>query len=1057
MLMTRMRRSLPGFACLAALVPLTVGAAEPAQPWSELKWRLLGPFRGGWAEMVEGSVQRPDSFVMAAAGGGIWRTDNAGRTWKPLFDQGPTAPVGAVAVAPSNPDIIYAGTGQPTPRYDVAGGAGVFRSSDNGAHWTALGLADTRHIGRIWVDPGDPDHVLVAAVGHLFGPNPARGVFASKDGGKTWVQGLKIDDDTGAVDLAADPANPNVIFASSWQARQYPWMSYFTPVAGPGSGLWRSDDGGTSWSRLAGKGWPTGPLGRISIAATRTSAGLRLYAVIAAAAASGLYRSDDAGANWIRVNDKLAFTGYYANHVAVSPFDPDTVTLVGQSIRRCDQGGARCEIIKGAPGGDDYHFIWLNPSDPRRWATASDQGTAITVDGGKSFSSWYNQPTAQFYHLATDNRFPYRIYSGQQDSGTVMMASRSDYGAPNFRDWKPAGGDERDYVIPDPEDPAIVYATGLGGRLTRYDDRTGQVANIAPFLAPNYGKRQTTVAHHFVWITPMAISRTGPVTLYVGAESVFMSKDRGQSWTSISPDLTGKTNDAKDCDGDVTIAAARACGYGGIWSMRSSARHPGELWVGTDSGLVQMTRDDGGHWTDVTPPGVPVWAKIAAIDLSDSDDGTAYIVVDNQRQDDFAPRAFATHDYGKSWREIGKTLPPGHFASVVRVDPKRPGLLFAGTETGVFASLDDGEHWASLQQNLPTAWVRDLAIHGDDLIAATQGRAIWILDDIAPLREFTPSVTASRAHLFTPATAIRVRSNNNKDTPMPPEEPVGENPPAGAIIDYWLARPARSVSIEIRDSSGNLVQSLSDQSAAPIKTERYFAADWLKPAHLASHDAGLHRMIWNERWPRPNAIAFKTSIAAIAGLDTPVQAAGAWALPGSYKVTLLIDGKEMGSQTLTLECDPRTKPELAEMQASLNLSRFIGDALAEARRTLRQSQAVAAQIKDFKSNDPVLSTALGKAAAWAQAAELLPDLSDQMTALEEDLETTDRGPNEVQAATARSLAGAISEQTKNWQAHLQQDLSVLNSLITKAELKPIEVPDGNTGEITLSDEGEDLP
>jgi len=1054
---SRLRPGFRAFIGVIGLFPLIAGAAEPTAPWSELPWRLLGPFRGGWAEMVEGSVQMPDSFVMAAAGGGVWRTDNAGRTWTSLFDKGPTAPVGAIAVAPSNPDVIYAGTGQPTPRYDVAGGAGVFRSSDGGQHWTSLGLADTRHIGRIWVDPHNPDHVLVAAVGHFFGPSPARGVFTSTDGGKTWLHSLKIDDDTGAVDLTADPADPNVIFATSWQARQLPWMSYYAPVAGPGSGLWRSDDGGTSWHKLIGEGWPTGPLGRISVAATRIPTGLRLYAVISAGAASGLYRSDDAGGHWTRVNDEQAFTSYYANHIAVAPNDPDTVYLVGQSIRRCDQGGAHCEIIKGAPGGDDYHFIWLNPKDPNRWATASDQGTVITVDGGKTFSSWYNQPTAQFYHLATDTQFPYRIYAGQQDSGTAMLASRSDYGAPNFRDWRPAGGDERDFVIPDPEDPSIVYATGLGGRVSRYDDRTGQVANIAPYLAPNYGKRQISVDHHYVWITPMAISRTGPVTLYVGAESVFMSKDRGQTWTSISPDLTGKTRDAKNCDGDVTVADARACGYGGIWSMISSARHPGELWVGTDSGLVQMTQDDGGHWTDVTPPTVPAWAKIASIDLSDSQDGTAYVVVDNQRQDDFAPKIFATRDYGKSWRDIGKTLPAGHFASVVRADPKRAGLLFAGTETGVFASFDDGGHWSPLQQNLPTAWIRDLAIHGDDLIAATQGRSIWILDDIAPLREFDPKLTSEHARLFAPATAIRIRPNNNKDTPLPPEEPVGQNPPAGAIIDYWLGAPAKSVAIEIRDQAGTLVQTLSNKPLPAVNQERYFADEWVKPAKLAPLDAGLHRLVWNERWTRPNAIAFKASIAATAGLDAPVQAAGAWALPGSYQVTLLVDGKELGRQTLSLELDPRTKPDGADLQASLALSRAIGDSLAEARRTLRQSQAVVAQIKALKTSNQALSTALSQAAEWGQPSESLPVLSGQMTDLEEDLETTDRRPTDVQVTTAKSLAGAIAGQAKIWQAHLQQDLPTLNSGLAKAGLKPIKVPDGNSGEISLSDEGEDLP
>ena len=495
-------------AVIAALVGGSSAAALPTasgldlQP--DLHWRLVGPFRGGWGEMVEGVARRPDTFYFAASGGGVWRTDDAGRTWRSLFDHGPSAPIGALAVAPSDPDTVYIGAGQPEPRYDVSGGSGVFKTTDGGRTWQALGLDKTRHVGRVWISPGDPNRVLVAALGDFFAANPERGVFRSLDGGKTWSQTLKIDGNTGAVDLAADPKDADTIFAAAWQARQYPWQSYFTPVSGSGSGIYKSMDGGATWTRLAGGGWPAGPLGRISLATARTASGLRVYAVVSAEKAGGLYRSDDGGATWTRVNEAKAFTSYYASRVTVSPDDPDVVWLVGQSIRRCAQGGKTCDIVKGAPGGDDYHHVWINPAHPDHLATASDQGVVVSVDGGASWSSWYNQPTGQFYHLATDNRFPYTIYSGQQDSGTVGVASRSDYGALTFRDWRPVGGDERDYDIPDPDDPNIVYGSGLGGRISRWDARTGQVANIAPFLEPNYGERQTTTAHHFVWVTPMA-------------------------------------------------------------------------------------------------------------------------------------------------------------------------------------------------------------------------------------------------------------------------------------------------------------------------------------------------------------------------------------------------------------------------------------------------------------------------------------------------------------------------------------------------------------------------
>ncbi len=1024
-----------------------------------LNWRLLGPFRAGWSEMVDGSALKPDLFVMAAAGGGVWRTDNAGRTWTSLFDKGPTAPMGAVAIAPSNPDVIYAGSGQPTPRYDVSRGAGVFRSTDGGKTWSDLGLHDTYAIGRILVDPKDPDKVLVAAVGHFFGPNAERGVFRSTDGGKTWSHALKIDADTGAVDLTADPANANTVFATSWQARQYPWQSYFTPIAGPGSALWRSDDGGATFKKVGGEGWPTGPLGRLSVAATRTAKGaLRLYAMVTPGPQSGLYRSDDEGAHWMRVNDEQAFTGYYASHITVSPTDPDTVYLVGQSIRKCDQGGAHCTIIRGSPGGDDYHFIWMNPKDPMRWASASDQGTAITVDGGKTFSSWYNQPTAQFYHVATDNQFPYKVYSGQQDSGTVGMASRSDYGPPNLRDWRPVGAEERDYDIPDPEDPNIVYGTGLGGKIQKFDARTGEVADISPYLEPNYGRRQISSAHHFVWVTPMAVSRTGPVTLYLGAEVVFKSTDRGQSWTVASPDLGGKvTGDkavsAKDCGGDVKVSVARECGYGAIWSMAASARHAGEVWVGTDSGLVQMTRDDGANWSNVTPPGIPAWAKIASVDISDTEDGTVYITVDNQRQDDFTAKAYATHDYGATWRDISIGLPAGNFASVVRADSVKPGLLFAGTETGMFTSLDDGAHWLSLQKNLPTAWVRDIAVHGDDVVAATQGRSIWILDNVSPLRQMTPELATKAAYLFKPADAWRLRPSNNKDTPIAPEEPVGENPPDGASIDYGLGKTAKSVSLEIRDSSGALVQTLTDQPAEKLEAEAYFADIYLKPTPPLSKAAGVHRVRWNLRWTRPAALSYDYSIAASVGRDTPLTPGGALALPGTYSVALKVDGKVVATEPLTLKPDPRNHPDMAGLQASLALSKQMAMALSTARRVLGEAQGVTTQLAALKSTNASLNGAL----AWVTATDGAKAAAGMLAGIETGLESADVGPTRAQGEAAQKAIASIAEIGADWDRHIRIDLPKVNQALAKAKLKPIKVSDGDKVELASDAGGEDLP
>ncbi len=1032
-------RLIAAVVAIAAVAPAAVAKPPTAAALllDDLAWRLIGPYRGGWGEMVEGVASAPDTFYFAAAGGGVWGSANAGRTWTPLFDQGPTAPIGAIAVAPSDPRTLYIGAGQPEPRYDVAGGTGVFKSADGGRTWRALGLEKTRHIGRIWIDPRDPRRVLVAAVGDFFGPNPERGVFRSTDGGATWSQPLKIDDATGAVDLAADPANPDTVFAAAWQARQYPWQSYFTLVAGPGSGVYKSADGGATWTRLGGAGWPAGPLGRISLAATRTAGGLRLYAVVEAEKGGGLYRSDDGGASWALVNGDPAFSSYYASHVTVAPNDPDVVYLVGQSMRRCSDGGKTCVIVKGAPGGDDYHQVWINPAHPDHMATASDQGVVVSVDGGKTWSSWYNQPTGQFYHLAADNRFPYRVYSGQQDSGTVGIASRSDYGAIGYRDWTPVGGDERDYDIPDPDDPTIVYGSGLGGRISRWDARTGQVANITPFPEPNYGERQTTTAHHFTWVTPMAVSRAGPTTLYIGGEVVFASTDRGALWSVVSPDLTGKVSGAKGCGGAVAVADVKACGYGGIWTLAPSPRHAGELWVGTDDGLIQLTRDDGAHWANVTPPSVPVWAKVAAIDVSPLEDGVAYAAVDNHRQADLAPRVLATGDYGATWRDATGDLPAGHFVEAVRADPVRKGLLFAGTEVGAFVSLDDGAHWTALQNGLPTAQVNDLLIHGDDLIAATQGRAIWVLDDLTPLRQASPAIAREAVHLFAPAPAVRARPDNNHDTPLPPEEPAGQNPPDGAIIDYWLGAPAKGpVILDIRDAVGALVQRLTSEPQPAPDAERYFAQSWTRPAPVLSRAAGMHRAVWNLRYARPAAIAYDYSIAAVAGRDTPVVPAGPFAPPGDYQVTLSVDGQTRRA-TLKLEQDPRTRVPAADFQASLALSRTIGASLALARRGFGEMAAVHAGLAGLAAPG---AAALAEKTAPPSSGPSFTAASATLAAIETDLETADLAPTRAQVETARRAGAEIDALWVAWTAERDRDLAALNAARAAAGQKPILIP-----------------
>ncbi|HEX8724600.1 MAG TPA: hypothetical protein VF737_04315, partial [Gemmatimonadaceae bacterium] len=748
--------------------------AVPASAYQELHWRFVGPFRAGWATVAEGVPSEPNTFYFGAAGGGVWKTTDAGRTWHGLLQHQASSAIGALAIAPSDPNVIYAGTGQVAARYDIAAGDGVYRSGDAGRTWTNVGLGATHHIGRILVDPRDPNRVLVAALGHVFGPNAERGVYLTNDGGQHWQQVLRVDDNTGAVDLAWDPANPAVVYAAMWQMRIHPWMDYFMPQSGPGSGVYKSSDGGVHWDRLA-NGLPSENLGRIGLAVAPGSGGSVVYASIAiegsalttAAAAqdaSGLYRSDDAGAHWRLANGDPALASSYFGRVTVAPNDPNTVYVTGQSIRRSTDGGKTFEFFKGAPGGDDYHFLWIDPRDPSHMIEGADQGAAVTVNGGRSWSSWYNQPTGQLYHLAVDDRFPYRIYSGQQDNGSVELWSRGPYGVVDERDWHPVGGDERDYMVPKPGAPDTVFGTGLGGHMSRFDEVTRQSAEVSPWPVSTYGAYPPAVKYRYTWITPMAFGPPPSHTMYLGAQVLFSSTDDGDHWKVISPDLSGKRPGATaDCH-DATAAQARDCGFGVIYAIAPSPAAKDVIWVGTDDGLIQRTADGGGHWANVTPPEVPAWARIDNIDASPFDANSAYASVDMHRLDRDTPMILKTTDGGRHWQNISAGIPADEFVMVVRADPVKRGLLYAGTNRTVYVSFDDGAAWQPLSLDLPTTWYRDLLVHDGDLIAATQGRGIWILDDVEPLRE-AAAATAGAAHLYAPLVATRLRADENRDTP----------------------------------------------------------------------------------------------------------------------------------------------------------------------------------------------------------------------------------------------------------------------------------------------------
>jgi photosystem II stability/assembly factor-like uncharacterized protein len=826
---------------IAGLLP-TVSAVVPERALDDLSWRLVGPYRAGWSTVAVGVPTQPDTYLFGAAGGGVWKTTDAGHNWFALTDQTPVTSIGALAVAPSNPDVIYLGGGQPQARYDLAHGDGVYGSRDGGKSWVSLGLKETRHIGDLMIDPSNSDRVLVAALGPYYGDSTARGVFLSENGGKNWRQTLKINDQTGVVDLARDAAHPNVIFAASWEARNFPWMSYFRPIVGAGSGLHKSIDGGQTWMRVEGAGWPEGALGRIGVAVAPLGAGTRVYALIDDKESGGLYRSDDAGASWIVVQKDPALTTRYFARLTVAPNNPDTVYLMGRSMKVSRDGGKTLTFFRGSPGGDDYHDLWINPTDPSKMVAASDQGTIVSLNGGLSWSDWYNQPTGQFYCLHADKKFPYSLYSGQQDNGSVAITSRSDFGAISFRDWRPVGADERDCDVPDPTDPNIVYGSGLGGRVGRFDQRTGDVQNITPVPLNTYGADPRTIDQRWSWITPLTISPQAPYALYLGSQQLYRSLDRGATWEIISGDLTGRTKNAEQCPGDITDdVQARDCGFGVIFHIAPSPHSSDEVWVGTDSGRVQRTRDGGRSWQDLTPRHLPIWAKISRIELSKLDRNVAYIAIDLHRKNIFKPMLLRTKDAGKHWTEINSGLAADELTSVIRADSKQTGLLFAGTDRSAYVSLDDGAHWQPLANGIPSLWIRDMLVIGDDVAIATQGRGLWILDNISRLRQLSKDRQLSVPRLFAPSTAIRLRKNQNKDTPLPPEVPVGRNPPHGAMLEYFLPKEAKRIAIRVRDGAGKLIREWdSAVTPAPLIADQYFPDAYvLRPKRAAIAGYGI--------------------------------------------------------------------------------------------------------------------------------------------------------------------------------------------------------------------------
>ena len=929
-------------AALFAIVPGLSFQPVPPEDFSALQWRMIGPFRGGRVVAVAGVPGDVAAAYFGAVGGGVWKSSNAGDTWEPIFDSQPIASIGTIAVAPSDPNVIYVGTGEADIRSALSSGDGVYKSTDAGKTWTNIGLRDTRQISRIVVDPQNPDVVYVAALGHPYGPNPERGVFKSNDGGKTWAKTLYKGEDIGASDLSIASANPALLFSGLWQAHRPPWTTY-APVQGPGGALYRSSDSGTSWTQLSGHGLPNGDWGRVGVSVAPD--GKRVYALIDAGKKSGLYRSDDGGDNWTLANSdpRLTSRSWYFNWLTVDPNNPDVVYIPNVAFYRSEDGGKTISIVRGAPGGDDYHDVWVDPKNSNHLILGCDQGTSVSIDRGRTWSTWYNQPTAQMYHVTTDNQFPYVVYGAQQDTGSIGIYSRTDHQQIRAQDEFPVGGGESGWMVVDPRDPNILYATGAYGGAVRYDRLTSLSQDISPWPYSSFSLDIPARKYRAPWTPVLVQSQAEKGVLYMGTQYVLRTSDGGLHWAQISPDLTGAAapSSGGTPQGPPTTENSKERGYGVVFSIAPSPLQAGVIWAGSDTGVLHLTRDGGKNWQNVTPPDLSDWSKITSIEASHFDPATAYVAVDRHRLDDDAPHLFRTRDYGKTWQATTTGIAPHSFLNAIRQDPQKQNLLFAATELGIYVSFDDGDHWQPLQLNLPYSSVRDAVVHDDDLIIATHGRGFWILDDITPLRQLSPGTKAQAVTFFTPENAIRVDNDSFLGTPLPPEEPTAKNPPEGAIIDYVLNSAATQITLDIFDANNKLVRHVRSDQKPPSHPPMPIAESWItKPSRLET-SSGMHRYAWDLRWGG-------------AGESTNLDDDDDWGAPrpprvtpGSYTLKLTADGKAY-TQPLKVTMDPRSPatPEVLLQQQKLSLEIY-GEAM-QARKALAEMDALSKKLAALK-------------------------------------------------------------------------------------------------------------
>jgi len=1027
-----------------------------------MHYRLIGPFRGGRSLTAAGVPGDPTTYYFGSTGGGVWKSTDGAMTWSPVFDKEGTSSIGSIAISSSNHNVLYVGTGEACIRGNISHGDGVYKSLDGGKTWKNVGLKDSRAIGKVIINPTNPDIAFVAALGHVYGSNAERGIFRTIDGGKTWEKVLYKDENTGGIDVAFDPHNPNILFGALWQARRTSWSMN---DGGPGSGLYRSNDGGTTWKRLEEHGLPKGPYGKIGVAVGANSE--RVYALIEAHNPDGgLYRSDDGGENWQLVNPdhSLWQRPWYYMHVIADPRDENTLYIMDVDAYKSTDGGHLFNKVH-VPHGDN-HGMWIDPLNTRRMIASNDGGVTITLDGGKNWTREDNQPTAQFYHVITDGATPYRVYGAQQDSGTVAIVSRSDDGAIGISDWYDVGGGEAGYIAPDPRDPNVVYAADYQGNITRYDRHIGQVKAITeqPELSDAHGA--ANLEHRFQWTAPVMLSPHDPNTLYHGGEMLFKTTDGGMHWKAISPDLTRNDKSKQNVSGgDITLDDSGTEYYDTIFALAESPITKGLLWVGTDDGLIRLTQDEGKTWTNVTPKDMPEWSRVSQIDLSPFDAGTAYVAVDRHQFDDLKPYIFKTSDYGKTWTKLGQGIPDTTFVRVVREDPKKKGLLYAGTEEGVYVSFNDGANWRPLKLNLPTVPVHDLVIKNNDLVVATHGRAFWILDDISPLRQYSEEINHKETFLYTPSTAYRIQAGAAGE--RHPAKTSGQNPPAGAVMYYWLKDVPKADSetkIEILDASGSVIRKYS--SAEYNSLEEPIGPDDKKPEKQIKPEAGLNRFVWDLRYEEAHHVPGYYLYEYGAGARGPV------AVPGHYQVRLTV-GAQTQTADFDLKLDPRVNVSQADLEAQFKLLLDTRDELSRVFDAVNQIQDVRSQLSGLKRRLPQNASAKNISTAADDLEKKLVAIRDQFINLDisanedslayppqidaklaylaMDTATADSAPTEAEQKQFEKLKRQSGELLARWDDLQRRDLATFQKLTAEGSLSTVVVPPpGRVAEETVA-------